>query len=167
VGFALSVESCTGEIIASIPERNGACSRQSIFSEYSDGHGSLGMPLKVVGLSKDAGFSGKACRRLSGHAQGGNGQRNTECCNQLKPHAAAKKTSHLHLLQNCRTRMSPGCRSVDLYCIRRGVAGANRRRGDRDTYWTQEPGIGREPGVRVCGAHRANRSAASYAVGLR
>jgi hypothetical protein len=32
----------------------------------------------------------------------------------------------LHLLQNCRTRISPGCRRVDLYCIRRGAAGANK-----------------------------------------
>jgi hypothetical protein len=111
--------------MASIAERDSACGRLPVFAENGDANGGLGASAQVVGYSLDVGLGGKGRRRLSSHAQHGNGQRNTECCNQLKPHAAAMKTSHLHLPKNCRTRISPGCRSVDLYCIRQGVAGAN------------------------------------------
>jgi len=118
--------------------------------------------MQILSLSKDAGLCGETGRGLSGRAQDGNGQRNTECCNQLKPHVAAKKTSHLHLLQNCRTRMSPGCRSVDLYCIRRGAAGANRRRGDLNYCWTQEVWNGQVQDLLV-DAIKADARAARYA----
>jgi len=53
----------------------------------------------VEGLHGEGGLCWQPRSVFRGESQRGNGERNSECCNQLKPQTAAKKTCHVHLLR--------------------------------------------------------------------
>jgi hypothetical protein len=87
---------CLGSAIAD--DYDAGCGT-TIFAGNGHVEGSAGMAVLVEGVHGEGGLCRQPWSVFRGQSQSGNGERNTQCCNQLKPQTAAKKTCHVHLLR--------------------------------------------------------------------
>jgi len=96
-GVALGVESGTGYLGPVVADDYDAGCGAAIFTRH--GEGGADVAVLVEGLHGEGGLCWQPRSVFRGESQRGNGERNSECCNQLKPQTAAKKTCHVHLLR--------------------------------------------------------------------